>query len=367
MKKLLAIVCCLLISQVALFAQDKQSKDTLILGGAFRYTFMKNSWDKSHDKKGGKAIFDVAIFSVRGQLKGIEYAVENRYYAESYGGFMLRNGYVGLPLTKDLKLKLGMPRTPFGILPYTSNSFMFNMQYYLGFEDDADIGLLLEYTKEDYELQLSFAKNAEDIFSQGNNRYAYDISGQHEELNQITGRAVYRLPTSFPVEVGASLQYGGIYNNETEETGDRWAWALHTVMKKGRWDLKAEVMMYEFAADDGNDYIELGAFAADYRVANKGTCYSVALGYKIDINHLLLNDIKFYNDWSALHKAKSGYDNSYMNVSGCMLHTGPIYMLVDYVVAKNHAWIGDNYMNALAEGGDSKWNKRFNINLGVYF
>ena len=369
MRKILMGLLCLLFMQPMLKAQSVESNDTLILGGAFRYTYMNNSWDKTHENNGGRAIFDVLILTARGQIKGIDFAVENRYYAESFGGFMLRNGYVGLPITKHLKLKLGMPRTPFGIVPFTSNSFMFNMQYYLGFEDDADIGGLLEYRNENVEAQFSFAKNSEDIFSQSNRRYAYDISGDNQEVNQFTGRMAFHLGQESPIELGISGQYGGIYNTVSEETGNRWAGALHAIVQKDAWDLKVELMTYEFSAKDSEnlDYIEMGAFAADYQLANKGTSYSIALGYKIEVNHLLLNDIKFYNDFSALEKTISGFDASYMNVTGFMVHTGPIYMLIDYVVAKNHPWIGSNYSQALSAGGDEKWNKRFNINLGVYF
>jgi len=367
MRKLLT--CLLLFFTIQNTIKAQTDRDTLVVGGAFRYTYMNNSWDQSNQNTGGRAVFDVFILSAKGQIKGIDFAIENRYYAESFGGFMLRNGYVGLPLTKDLKLKFGMPRTPFGILPFTGNSFMFNMQYYLGFEDDADIGALLEYSKNKYEMQLSFAKNSEDIFSQGNNRYAYDISGDNQEINQFTGRAVYYIGKDKGLEFGISGQYGGIYNTVTQKTGNRWAGALHTIARKGRWDLKAEVLAYEFSPKDSIelDYIEMGAFGDDNEVAKKGVSYSISLGYKIDINHKLLNDIKFYNDFSSLDKSEKDFDTSYMNVTGFMIHTGPIYMLTDYVLAKNHSWIGNNYNKALSSGGDHKWNKRFNINLGVYF
>ncbi|WP_075590709.1 hypothetical protein [Labilibacter marinus] len=369
MNKITLLMLSILLSTATLMSQNKHQGDTLVLGGAFRYTYMNNSWDKTHQETGGRAIFDVLIFNAKGQINGIEFAVENRYYAESFGGFMLRNGYVGLPLNKHLKLKLGMPRTPFGILPFTSNNFMFNMQYYIGFEDDADIGGLLEYSKDNMEAQLSFAKNSEDIFSQGNRRYAYDISGNNQEVNQFTGRLARHWGKSMPTELGVSAQYGGIYNSITKETGNKWAAAVHAVIQKGRWDLKTELMTYEFSPIDSIevDYIEMGAFAADYQVAKKGVSYSIALGYKIDVGHTLLNDIKFYNDFSALAKSEASFDDSYMNVTGFMVHTGPIYMLVDYVLAINQPWIGDNYSQALSVGGDSGWNRRFNINMGVYF
>ncbi len=370
----LMALLCLLVFQTSLYGQTSIPNDTLILGGAFRYTYMNNSWDETHQETGGKAIFDVLIINAKGQLNGIDFAVESRYYAESFGGFMLRNGYVGLPFTNHLKLKLGMPRTPFGIVPFTSNSFMFNMQYYLGFEDDADIGALLEYSGNNWEAQLNFAKNSEDVFSQGNNRYAYDLSGDNQELNQLTGRVVRHLGDNNEYELGVSGQVGGIYNTVTQKTGRKWAWAVHGIWQRNNWDLKAELMGYQFSVRDSVEraYIEMGAFAADYQVANKGLSYSLSLGYKIEVNHLLLNDLKFYNDFSALEKAEKEnidghYEASYMNVTGCMLHSGPIFMLVDYVVAKNHPWIGNNSSRALSVGGDTQWNKRFNVNLGIYF
>ncbi|GAF03361.1 hypothetical protein [Saccharicrinis fermentans] len=369
MKKLSMALLCLILLPCTLGAQTVLPKDTLHIGGAFRYTYMKNSWDESHKKTGGKTIFDVLILNAKGQVKGIDFAIETRYYAESFGGFMLRNGYVGLPLTNKLKLKLGMPRTPFGILPFTSNSFMFNVQYYLGFEDDADLGFLLEYGQDSWEAQFSFAKNSEDVFSQKNNRYAYDLSGDNQELNQWTGRLVHHLGDNDECEFGLSGQYGGVYNTVTSDLGHKWALALHGIWKKNNWDLKTEILSYEFSAKDSikRNYIDMGAFAADYQVASKGLSYSVALGYQIKVNHLLLNDIKFYNDFSALEKSSSNFHASYMNVTGCMIHTGPIYMLVDYVFAKNHAWIGNNYNQAFSEGGDQDWNQRFNINMGIYF
>ena len=367
MKKVISL-CLVVLSLVStVHAINFESKDSLKLGGAFRYTYMKNSWEPSHQDKGGQVVFDVLIFSASGRIKGIEFFIEPRYYAESFGGFMLHNGYVGLPLTDHLKLKLGMPRTPFGILPYTSNSFMFNMPYYLGFEDDADFGALLEYTpNERWEMQLSLAKNAEDVFSQKNNRYAYDISGVNEELNQLTGRIVYHFGRH---EIGYTGQYGRIYNTQTRGIGSRYAQALHGVFRIQRWNIKAQTLYYDFSPknETPTDYITLGAFGADYKVARRGVSSCLSIAYKLPVNHRLLNDIKFYNDWSSLHKTIGHVDPSYMNVLGCMLHTGPIYMLVDYVLAKNHPWIGKHYADALYNGTTSRWERRVNINIGIYF
>lgn len=365
-KRILLLSITLIFFSILKCAGQREHRDTLILGGAFRYTYMNTSWNEAHKDKGGQVVFDTFILNAKGEIKGLDFAVEARYYAEAFGGLMLRNGYVGLPLTKDLKLKLGMPRTPFGILPYTGNSFMFNMPYYLGFEDDADFGGLLEYNYNTWNFQLNFAKNSEDVFSQKNNRYAYDISGDHQELNQLTGRIVYHIGKS---EIGYSGQVGHIYNTKERSKGTRFAHALHALWRYKAWDVKAQIMYYDFSPKDSfsKDFIRLGAFGADYKVARKGISNSLSIAYNLPINHLLLNDIKFYNDFSSLHKQVGEYDDTYMNVTGCMLHTGPIYMLVDYVLAKNHPWIGTHYEDAFLDGTQSKWEKRFNICLGVYF
>ena len=368
-KHTILLIAFLLVIYIPLNAQNESSKDYLKLGGAFRYTYMNNSWNKAHDDTGGKLVFDTFILNAKGRIKSIEFSVESRYYAESFGGFMLRNGYVALPLLDNLKLKLGMPRTPFGILPFTGNSFMFNIPYYLGFEDDADLGFLLEYKLKNFDFQFNFAKNSEDVFSSKNNRYAYDISGDNEELNQFTLRGVYKFGNKFDSEIGCSLQYGQIYNTVNRKKTYKYAFAIHSVIKYRKWDIKAQTLVYRFSSNNVSnvDYITLGAFAADYKLVKRGVSSSLSIGYSLNINHKLLNDIKFYNDFSTLNKLIGNSKDTYMNVTGCMLHTGPIYVLIDYVLARNHPWIGNNYSNALYSGNEKSWNRRFNINLGIYF
>lgn len=370
-RKFTTSLLVILLATLSMCAQEQveKKKDFVKIGGAFRYNYINKSWNQGHKDKGGQASFDAMIFTAKGELRGVEFSVETRYYAESYGGFMLRNGYIGLPLSDNLKLKVGMPRTPFGIMPFTGNSFMFNMPYYMGFEDDADLGALLEYKCNNLEAQLNFAKNSEDIMGSKNKRYAYDISGDNQELNQLSTRVAYHFGDKKQHEIGGSAQYGQIYNTNTQKKGDKYVFALHGVFKFNRWDVKAEAIACEFNPKDtiSTDFIKMGAFNGDYEVARKGFVYSLSVGYQIPLNYKFLDDIKFYNDFSAYEKSVSDYDSSYMNVLGCMLHTGPVYVLVDYVLANNHPWIGNNFNQGLSVGGEKSWNRRFNVNIGLYF
>ena len=112
----------------------------------------------------------------------------------------------------------------------------------------------------------------------------------------------------------------------------------------------------------------MGAYGANYNVASKGETYLVSLAYDIPVNRGILDNIRIYNDFSMLHKRIKGYNDSYQNVSGVLVTTGPIYTYIDYALGKNHAWLGNEWNDSFAAGDPSgKWNARFNINMGYYF
>ncbi|WP_158272064.1 hypothetical protein [Marinicauda salina] len=46
---------------------------------------------------------------------------------------------------------------------------------------------------------------------------------------------------------------------------------------------------------------------------------------------------------------------------------GPVFIQADIASGRNNAWIGRDFGDALAGGGDGEWEHRFNINIGLYF
>lgn len=54
---------------------------------------------------------------------------------------MLREGWIGYRFSDSHRLQIGLTTVPFGILPYTGNNYFFNLNYYAGLEDDADMGI----------------------------------------------------------------------------------------------------------------------------------------------------------------------------------------------------------------------------------
>ena len=63
----------------------------------------------------------------------------------------------------------------------------------------------------------------------------------------------------------------------------------------------------------------------------------------------------------------SNDNDSFLNVIGCSLAMGPVFIYIDYAIGRNHAWIGNNWNNAFAQCYDNTTNARFNINMGYYF
>ena len=66
-RKFTTSLLVILLAALNMCAQEQveKNKDFVKIGGAFRYTYMNNSWNQSHKDKGGQAIFDAMIFTAK--------------------------------------------------------------------------------------------------------------------------------------------------------------------------------------------------------------------------------------------------------------------------------------------------------------
>ncbi len=360
----------------SLSAQN-QKMPQLKLGGALRFNYNHSDWKKRNKKRGGDFGFDVFRLNVSASYKKILLDAEYRFYAASSGGGMLKYGWMGYQLNENHQLQLGLTAVPFGIMPYTANNYFFNINYYLGLEDDADMGIKYLYRKGHWDIALAFFKNADILdFSEGvepsPDRYAYDIGGRNKETNQGNFRVAYHWGNSRKQQVGASAMAGGIYNLDTESMGSHIAFALYYTLTYRNWDFKAQYTTYCMNPNnkDGEprNQITVVAYGAPYEIASKADTYIASLAYTLPIGKGILDSIQLYNDFSMMHKHEKGFNDSYQNVTGCLLNMGPVYTYIDYALGKNQAWLGNNWNNVFAAGQPSaQWNARFNVNIGYYF
>jgi hypothetical protein len=265
---------------------------------------------------------------------------------------------------------------PFGNPGFISNSFWFGIPYYLGFEDDHDVGIKAVYESNGWHTDLAFYKNSEYDASE-NKRYATDlytgtINGteyNNEETNQLNLRQTYKvMHAGGATTLGGSVQLGQIYNSKTGNTGDRYAAALHLDSSYNGWNLQLQAMQYEYDAADAEDSNKIGVSVVSwqYEIASKGQSYSANIAKTVDTDW---GSLKFYNDFGLMTPdvEDQRYDDSLQNVTGVAIAAGATYTMVDFIMGKNMTFsTANNDHVGLAEMGDD-WDKRVNINFGYYF
>ncbi|PVY42374.1 hypothetical protein [Pontibacter virosus] len=364
----------------AQYPEEKpEEKSYLKLGGAVRFNYNLSTWKVDQLERGGDFGFDMFRINAEAEYKGIKLNAEFRHYSQAFGGSFLKQGWFQYDFDDRSQLQVGLNQVPFGIQQYNSNNWFFNVTYYVGFEDDHDMGVKYIHDSGRWQWQAAYYKSAEEfvfaLTDPSPNRYSYDVTGRNKENNQLDFKVIRRLGDSLAHELGFSLQGGLLYNLDTERNGTRYAGAIHYEHKpyQSPWNIKLQAMLYRFypkyASGTDPHFLEMGAYGANYNVANKGEIYTAGIAYHIPLNTRLVQSIDIYNNYGFYHKRISGYENAHMNVMGALFTVGPMYIYSDAAFGFNHPWLGPEWTNALAAGtpGDTKWHMRFNINMGYYF
>lgn len=375
MKKVLFTIFAIggLLTHGALQAQEAQ-EDYVKFGGAVRYNIHDKSWND--DKTDPQFTWDTWRLNVDARTAGVDLSFEYRFYPVDNSHF-LHHGWLGYGFNEDLYMKLGVTQVPFGITKFASHSWWFQIPYYVGLEDDYDMGIKFDYTGIE-NLTLNFAYFHQPEPKGDPNyaaRYSYDItpseSASLKEAGQFNVRAAYNLSDDW--EIGLSGQFGSNYNSVLDESESSNAFAAHVVGNFGNgFNFKGEYISYDFGAKDnaGNDLdaVQMGAYGYNYNVAAKGDIWVAGLAYSIPVDFGPISNIQPYVDYSVITKAEEGFYNSEHLVPGFLVTAGSIYTYVDWAFGRNNAWVGDQWTNGLAKGKDQGgWDRRFNINIGYYF
>lgn len=346
------------------------------LGGALRFNYNFCDWKPGHRDRGGDFGFDVLYFKLSGSYRNIILSADYRFYSKDFGGPMLKYGWIGYQFNDKSQMQLGLTGVPFGIQPIASHNFFLQIAYYIGLEDDSDMGIKYLYQGDTWDFTFAFFKNADELLFGSDNetsddRYGYDVAGRNKEINQINGQAFYKFGESTRQRLGGSAEFGQLYNLDTRKNGTHYAFALHYELTTKRVSLKAQLTTYAMNPKNGegddDELISMTAYGAPYLVAAKANVYMLGAGYTIPVNRKFLKKIQVYNDFGWLDKQNNDYKDSFPNVTGCMLDGGPVCIYVDYALGKNHGWLGPNF-NGFGTGGESdSWHARFNVNVGYYF
>ncbi|WP_417347188.1 hypothetical protein [Ferrimonas sp.] len=342
------------------------------LGGIVRANYKYIDYSEASKDKGGDFAFEMLSLKTSGEINGIGLFVDYRFYD---GYDTARYAYATYQLNDSWTLNGGLAKVPFGNPGYISNSFWFGVPYYLGFEDDYDMGVTGSYVAGDLTLDLGFFKNAE-YSATNNQRYSVDlfrgeVNGNRysvEEANQLNLRGAYRLTSGdLKAVLGASVEVGQVYDADSGDTGNRHAYAVHADLTLNRWNLMLQYMGYQFdtLSDDLPDTMAVSASGWQYEVAAEAQIVSANLAYTIPFDW---GSVKLYNDYGVLisDTDNAKFEDSIQNVTGMAIAAGPTYTYVDFITGKNMVYSGTNNHVGLAQT-DSGWDYRININFGYYF
>jgi len=372
---------CLLLMMLFAFMSGEstyaQEDPELKIGGALRFNYNLSSWKEGQKDRGGDFGYDMFRVNVNGSYQGIYVDAEYRLYSRSFGGGFLKQGWLGYRFNDLEEIQVGLTQVPFGIQQYNSHNWFFNLTYYFGLEDDHDMGVKYVHIDDKFEYNLAFFKNAEELRFGGTSevspdRYSYDVVGRNKEVNQFNGKLIYKFGDSIKNRLGTSVQYGGLYNLDTEKTGTHYGLALHYEMFYKNWNLKLQAMNIDHDPEnlpgESREIIKMGAYGFPYEVASDFNIYTIAVSKSIPVELGPISNIQFYNDFGYQDKKVDSFEDSFMNVTGMLITAGQVYTYVDYAAGYNQSWLGGNFVDDFSTGNpDAKWEARFNINIGYYF
>lgn len=388
-------------SAVVAQTNDDSSGPELHIGGALRYNFYYRDYGGGFNEN--DVIFTIDMWRLNATVTwpgNIGLNFEYRFYP-SFNTHFIKQGWLEYTHRDKHNFQLGVTQVPFGNVQYNSHNWWFQLPYYLGLEDDHDMGLKYTYSSSKYTLRAAWflmPESAGPAYGTaafgvgGSGRYSYDIipitgnnpwdyvlnEGQtpqsNQERNQFNLQGIYHWTHNDNAQsnVGVSLQYHSIYNQAREST--RWspAVALHLDGDYGNFNIKAQYLYYNYDAEDdaGNnlDSVFMAAYGDPYGVSAEGQILTFGAAYSHDVSLGPISNIQFYDNISYMVKSPSGHNETVQHVIGMLVSAGNVYTYFDVASGLNHPWLTSSFGEGLAAGvSDPRFNTRFNINIGYYF
>ncbi|MCL1138235.1 carbohydrate porin [Shewanella pneumatophori] len=360
--------------------EQKAQQSSVKFGGAVRVNYAYEDYDDDNADRGGDFDFDLFRIDVSGNYKDLIFSAQYRWFEYMN---VIQHAWIGYNFDEQQQAKIGVTQVPFGLLTYASNNYFFSSNFYLGLEDDHDMGLNYTYKGDNNQFDFAFYKNDEQggidgFVSDRTDRYAYDVVGIRldgedaydapsdgyaaGEVNTFNARYAHTFAfNDVSVELGASLQAGQL-EIENGTDGDNVAAAIHSMINYDRWNVKLQMTDYKYDVDGMDvDRIVVAAYHFYDSIPAEATTYIANLAYSLPVEIGPISNLTFYNDYSLVTDKPAAMADTFMNVTGMAISAGGLYTYVDFVVAENQPFIGGTMV------GDGGTNTRFNINFGYYF
>lgn len=396
---------CVIICSIDMFAYAQSNEESsLHVGGAVRYNLLLTSYESEIDANSSQFTWGTWRINVLyDNPDGIGLNFEYRFYP-TFGSHFIKQGWLEYDISDRTQVQLGVTQTPFGNLQYNSNNWWFSLPYYVGLEDDHDMGIKFTRTTDNWQWDFAYffqpepegpSFGGESSFGVGGaGRYSYDVipggNASLTERNQFNIRGVYQLDNG---EFGGSIQYGQLYNTALNQFNGRYAAAIHAELNYGNFNIKPQFLFYSLDAidDDENNIstVLMGAYGIPYEVSAEAWIATLGIAYSYNVDWGPVTNVNFYNDFSYMENTigegstlrasgesitlNDNFQYTIQNITGFMVTAGPVFTYFDIAQGVNHPWLTDEFGVGVGPGhedleiGDSEYNVRFNINIGFYF
>lgn len=355
----------LLASATTATADEAISPDdghALTLGGALRFSY---GWLDYADSPG----FDLELLRVdaKGHAGRAFFSLQYRWY----DGFdALHHAWAGWRIDAESDIRIGVQQVPFGLLPYASQSFWFGAGYYLGLEDDYDLGVV--WQRGDERHQWHAALFAGDEYRSGHrpDRYSFDVAttdahpyreGERLHLRYAHNRAA----GPGTLSLGASLFSGRIENRLDGGHYRHHGAALHAQWTHAGWTAQAQWARYRYAVPGPR--LSLSAFGFPFEIAAEADVPTLNLARTLPRSGWF-DSITCYNNLS-LARPVGGHPalaSAWQNVTGCSFGKGAMLTYVDWIAGRNMWFIGGPGVG-IDDPAGKHWRSRLNVNVGFYF
>ncbi len=357
---------------------EETGEDSVNFGGAIRTNYSYTSYDDDSKNRGGDFDFDIFRINMDVNIDDVFLSGEIRFFDYMTA---IKYAYAGYKFSDNWQALVGITPVPFGNRPYNSQNWFFSANYYLGLEDDYDLGVLFRREMSDnWQLDLGFYKNDElggvDGFVDNRaDRYSYDIVGIRGandgiyddptspagEYNTFLGRFVYQFDyNSMTSKVGLSALAGGIHNG-VDRAGDYHAWAAHWEAEWNNWLVQFQHTEYEYDVDNATR-MAVGAYSFFDTIAAEAKSTTFNIAYNMSVDWGPVSGLQFYNNYGLVYDKSDNSRNTLMNITGVAVAAGGLYTYFDLVHGRNQPFVGGS-----AVGNSEDTEQRFNINIGYYF
>jgi len=355
----LLAACLLLPIHLPTHAENGDTR-TFHLGGAARFNYAWRDYGPSTQFQP-----ELVRLSASGQFDRLFGSAQYRWY-DGYN--MVHHAWLGWKLGETSDIRAGVLQVPFAMLPYAAQSFWFNTDYYLGLDDDYDLGIVFQHQAGQHHWHIGVFFGDEYGDSGRFDRYSFDVADTpdfpYREHGQLNLRHEYQHEFGdYALKYGSSLRLGRLEDRREGGHEPHLAAALHTELARGNFTAQAQWIYYHY--DVPGNRLALSAFAAPFEIAAKAHVPSVNFIYQIPRSGWL-DSITCYNNYSATLVSGSGLRNSQQNVTGCMFGKDKALLYVDWIAGYN-MWFINGPGIGIQEPGHGRWHSRLNINLGFYF